>query len=127
MSNWKATSAPFLSIIAVLLLAFAVTGSTAWENKCATFDEPLHLTGAWLQTHFDDFRCDPEDPPLWRYYVTLGTSKNELELSTSGPIYDGMLIDRGVEGEFTRNTFYYTAANDSDAVLASARDRMIAL
>ncbi len=127
MANWKASSAPFISIIAVLLVVFAVTGATAWESKCATFDEPLHLVGAWLQTYHGDFRCDPEDPPLWRYYVALGAPSGELELSTSGAIYDAMLKDRAYEGQYVKNNFYYTAANDSDSVLGRARERMVVL
>jgi hypothetical protein len=127
MANWKASSAPFISIIAVLLVVFAVTGATTWESKCATFDEPLHMVGAWLQTYHGDFRCDPEDPPLWRYYVALGAPSGELELSTSGAIYDAMLKDRAYEGQYVKNNFYYTAANDSDSVLGRARERMIVL
>jgi hypothetical protein len=125
MSIQKATSLPFMVIIAGLLAAFAVTGWTAWVGKSATYDEPLHFMGAWIQTHYDDFRCDPEDPPLWRYYVMLGTSKSELKVPTSGDQWNGMLQDRAVEGLFFQDVFYYTRGNNAVAALAAARGRML--
>src|ERR1700684_3623178 len=97
ISKGNANSAFFLMIIAGLLLVFALTGWTAWRDKSATFDEPLHYMGAWLATHYDDFRCDPEDPPLWQYYAAAGTDKNRLHFSTSGLIWDRMLTDRRME------------------------------
>jgi hypothetical protein len=125
MSIKKVTSLPFLAIIAGLLAAFAVTGWTAWLGKSATYDEPLHFMGAWMQTHYDDFRCDPEDPPLWRYYVMLGTSKSELKVPTSGLEWDGMLGDRSVEGVFFQDVFYFTPGNDAVGALDAARGRML--
>ena len=125
MSIQKTTSVPFLVIIAGLLAAFGVAGWTAWRDKSATFDEPLHFMGAWVQTHYDDFRCDPEDPPLWRYYVAAGTSKSELQVTTSGLVWDSMLRNRAVEGLFFKDVLYHTPGNDVDAVIAAARMRMI--
>ncbi|MGD0139132.1 MAG: hypothetical protein ABSD28_09660 [Tepidisphaeraceae bacterium] len=127
MSIQKATSLPILVIIAGLLAAFAVTGWTAWLGKSATYDEPLHFMGAWIQTHYDDFRCDPEDPPLWRYYAMLGTSKSELKVPTSGVEWNDMLRDRGVEGLFFQDVFYYTPENNAVAALVAARGRMLML
>jgi 4-amino-4-deoxy-L-arabinose transferase-like glycosyltransferase len=127
MSIQKATSLPILVIIAGLLAAFAVTSWTAWLGKSATYDEPLHFMGAWIQTHYDDFRCDPEDPPLWRYYAMLGTSKSELKVPTSGVEWNDMLGDRGVEGLFFQDVFYYTPENNAVAALIAARGRMLML
>jgi len=127
MSIQKATSLPFLVIIAGLLAALAVTSWTAWLGKSATYDEPLHFAAAWVQTHYDDFRCDPEDPPLWRYYLMLGTSKSELKVPTSGAEWDDMLRNRGVEALFFKDVFYYTPENNAVAALAAARGRMLML
>jgi uncharacterized Tic20 family protein len=125
MSIRKASSVPFLVLIAALLAAFAVTGWTAWLGKSATYDEPLHFVGGWLQTHYDDFRCDPEDPPLWRYYAMLGTSKSQLKVPTSGLMWNGMLRDRGFEGLYFQDVFYFTPGNDAVGALAAARGRML--
>jgi hypothetical protein len=109
----------------VLLLAFAATNLTAWQGKSATFDEPLHLVAAWVQVHHDDFRCDPEDPPLWRYFAVAGTPASRLVTPTSGIVWDSMLRDRGVEGLYFKDAMYHTSGNDAVSVLAAARQRMI--
>jgi hypothetical protein len=127
MSKQKTNSAFFLVIIAGLLVVFFLTGWTAWRDKSATFDEPLHYTGAWLETHYADFRCDPEDPPLWQYYAILGTDKSRLHFPTSGLIWDRMLTDRRVEGLFFRQVFFYMPGNDVMGVLPDARLRMLLL
>ena len=88
---------------------FVLTALTAWRNTSPTFDEPLHFMGAWLQTHYDDFRCDPEDPPLWRDYVMLGTSRSQLKVPTSGLVWDSMLYERGAEGLYFKDVFYQHA------------------
>ncbi len=115
------------SACVVFLLVFALTGATAWRDKSATFDEPLHYMGAWLETHYADFRCDPEDPPLWQYYAVVGTEKTRLDFPTSGLIWDRMLTDRRTEGLFFRQVFFYTPGNDVMSVLPNARMRMLLL
>jgi hypothetical protein len=115
------------SACVVFLLAFALISGTAWVGKSATFDEPLHFMGAWLETHYADFRCDPEDPPLWQYYAVIGTDKSRLHFPTSGLIWDRMLIDRRMEGLFFRQVFFYLSGNDVMSVLANARLRMLFL
>jgi len=125
MPKQRATFAPSLLIVACLLLTFGLTAGMAWRDKSATFDEPLHFAAAWLQTHYADFRCDPEDPPLWKYYAMLGTQKNQLKIPTSGLIWDQMLTDRGIEGLFFKQIFYYTPGNDAVDLLAQMRKRML--
>jgi hypothetical protein len=121
-------SALMVPIIGGLLLVFVVTGLTAWRDKSPTFDEPLHFMGAWVQDHYDDFRCDPEDPPLWRYYFLLGTSKDQLKVSTSGVVWDSMLNNRAVEGLFFKDTLFHTPENNhTDGLIFAARSKMILL
>jgi hypothetical protein len=127
MSQRKSASIPFVVIIAGLLVAFVLTAWTAWQDKCATYDEPLHFVGAWLQTHYNDFRFNPEDPPLWRYYLTLGTSKSDLRIQTSGLLWDGLLRDNNSSALFFKNVLYFTSGNDPDAVIGAARMRMLIL
>jgi 4-amino-4-deoxy-L-arabinose transferase-like glycosyltransferase len=127
MESQRARSAAAASIIAGLLILFFVTSWTAWRGKSDTFDEPLHFTAAWVQTHYDDFRCDPEDPPLWRYYVVAGTNPSDLAVPMSGELWDAMLTNRLAEGAYFRRIFYATPENNPDAVLAAGRLRMLLL
>jgi hypothetical protein len=55
-----------------LLAIFIIVSLSAVNGKSATYDEPLHLTGAWYQTHGFDFHSNPEDPALWKYYAAAG-------------------------------------------------------
>jgi hypothetical protein len=88
----------------------------AWSHKSATTDEPLHFVGAWLQTHYGDFRCNPEDPPLWKYYVAWGTSIDDLKVDLTNPT--------GLPYAF--DMMYRTPANqNSDELISAARARML--
>ncbi len=127
MPKHGSNSVPFVLIIVGLLCVFVLTGWMAWRDKSETFDEPMHFVGAWLQTHFGDFRCDPGDPPLWRYYALLGISKDRLEVPTSGAVWDQMLSNRWAEGTFFKQVFYLTPGNDAVEVLKEARLRMLLL
>ncbi len=114
-------SFPFVVIIVGLLITFFLTAWTAWQGKCATYDEPYHFMGAWLQRHYNDFRFDPENLPLWRYYAMIGTSKNELRIQTSGLLWDELLRKNDTSALFYKNVFYFTAGNDPDAMIGRVR------
>jgi hypothetical protein len=112
---------------AALLLAFAVICWTAWLGKCAVFDEPLHFMGAWVQTHEGDFRCNPEDPPLWKFYVMAGTSRSDLAVRHD-ELWPMMLEQIPAPAvHFSREVLYQTPGNEADKLLRAARARMLAL
>jgi hypothetical protein len=116
------------SLACLLLLAvFATTSWFAWSDKCATSDEPLHLVAAWVQTYHRDFRCDPEDPPLWKYYVALGTRYQDLRLDRGSEAWTAMLSDMLAEWTYVGQAMYQTPGNDPDALIRAGRARMIVL
>jgi hypothetical protein len=100
---------------ALMLATFAFTSRLAWSHKSATCDEPLHFVGAWLQTHYGDFRCNPEDPPLWKYFVAAGTDVHDMHIPQVSP----------VPVKFAADTLYHEPANNADALISAGRDRMI--
>lgn len=112
-----------LATCAALILISATIQWQAWLGKCATFDEPTHLMAAYLQTTESDFRIDPENPPLWKYYLAAGMAK--VQIDRASPLWDALLRSRAAEGTFVRNTLYSTPANDPDALLRAAHARMI--
>jgi hypothetical protein len=117
-----------VAVCIALLAVFAVTGWTAWLGKSATFDEPLHLTGAWLQTHYGDFRCNPEDPPLWKYYVAVGTKAAALPIIRNVVAWPSMLRQMPSPAYFySRHALYQTPAVDADSLIRAGRARMLAL
>src|SRR5580698_7885064 len=115
-------------VCALFLAAFAAISWCALLNKCAAFDEPLHFVGAWMQTHYDDFRCNPEDPPLWKFYLAAGTGSGDMKLDTSSDLWKQMLAEIPAPAvHYVRQIMYQTPGTDADALLRAARVRMLAL
>ena len=85
------------------------------------------MAAAWVQTHFFDFRCNPEDPPLWKYFVAVGTNPDYLMIDRHSLAWTGMLGDLGKAVAFFTETFYRTQENNPDAVFAAGRTRMVFL
>lgn len=110
----------------ILLAIFAATAWTAWLKKSATCDEPLHFVSAWIQVHDDDFRCNCEDPPLWKYYLALGTDKSTLVIDRKSALWPAMLnMIPAPAYEFSVHSLYRTAA--ADELLSAGRARMLVL
>jgi hypothetical protein len=125
-----AVPARFAALIACafFLAIYAATACNASLGKCATYDEPLHFVSAWIETHYHDFRIDPENPPFWKYYVAVGTDPSRLQLQMHGDFWDHTLIsDLSMDNPFAKRTLYETPANDPDALIQSARARMVLL
>ncbi|MGD1277163.1 MAG: glycosyltransferase family 39 protein [Tepidisphaeraceae bacterium] len=111
----------------VLLAAFALTSWFAWLHKSSTYDEPLHLVAAWIQTYQLDFRCDADNPPLWKFYVAAGTRRDDLRLDRGSEAWTAMLSDMHAEWSYARQAMYQTPGNDPDALIRAGRARMIVL
>jgi hypothetical protein len=125
---WNRRNAFAVIVCAIFLAAFAAISWCALLNKCAAFDEPLHFVGAWMQTHYDDFRCNPEDPPLWKFYLAAGTGSGDMKLDTSSDLWKQMLAEIPAPAvHYVRQIMYQTPGTDADALLRAARVRMLAL
>ncbi|MGD0389789.1 MAG: hypothetical protein ABSC42_12640 [Tepidisphaeraceae bacterium] len=68
-----------------MLAVFAVLARNAALGKSATFDEPASLFSAWAQTHYFDFRFGPENPPLYKYVIAVGTRSDDLRIDRRSP------------------------------------------
>jgi hypothetical protein len=71
-----------IAAIVALLLLFAGIAHFAVSSKAPTYDEPLHALGAWQQLHLGDFRVNPEDPPLWKYWAALPNGPRAIRADT---------------------------------------------
>lgn len=116
-------------VCALLLSAFFAISWRASLNKCAAFDEPLHFVSAWIQTHSGDFRCNPEDPPLWKYYIAIGTRASDMTVDTHSFLWDQMLSDLPAPAfHLAAETMYqHHPPVDADALLRAARIRLLLL
>jgi len=110
---------------AALLVIFAVTAHLGCRNKSATFDEPYDLVAAWLHTFYGDFRCDPEDPPLWKYYAVVGRNAGDMAIDRQTSLWQEMLRKHASGWYYAIDTLYHTPQNNADDLIRSVRDRMI--
>jgi hypothetical protein len=110
-----------------LLAVFAMTAWRASLQKCATMDEPEHLVSAWILTHYNDFRYDSEDPPLWKYFIAVGTRKDALPINRNSPAWGQLLKSFISEGTFAADALYHAPGVDADALVRAGRARMLAI
>jgi 4-amino-4-deoxy-L-arabinose transferase-like glycosyltransferase len=72
-------------VVAATLLVFAALAWASVSSKSPTYDEPLHVIAGWLQVHEGDFRVDPEDPPLWKYWAALMSRRDDVKADLKLP------------------------------------------
>jgi len=116
------------AIICICLLA--IFGSLAWwasREKVPTADEPLHLVSAYLAACYGDFRCNLEDPPLWKYVAVAGSRCANMRLDLQSWRWASLLKTLNVEGDFVEDTLYHTPGNDADALVRGGRARSLAV
>ncbi len=121
--------APLVTIVicAGLLLAFAGLAHTAVISKSPTFDEPLHALSAWLHLHFSDFRIDPEDPPLWKYFAALPNGKDAIQFPNRDAFIHFHSGDVFMEWPLVVRVLYQTPGNVevSDHFINRSRNMML--
>ncbi|MBC8108431.1 MAG: hypothetical protein H7Z14_17730, partial [Anaerolineae bacterium] len=113
-------------VCALLLIAFGLLCYLAVSTKSATADEPLHVTGAYAHVFMRDYRLNPEDPPLWNYWVMLPRSHDSLHLPTDHELWRKQLDDTSWEMPYS-SIVLFTAQNDGARFIQSSRPMMVVL
>lgn len=107
-----------------LIALFAIVSYSAVVTKGATFDEPLHLVGGYLQRHLSDYRIDPEDPALFNHLAALPL-KRQLTVNTSIVAWQESLQEHWLQWHVTRQVLYRSPGVDSVAILNRSRAVML--
>ncbi len=93
----------------------------------ATYDEPLHAASAWVEWRHGDYRINPEDPPLSKYWAVFPLASDALTIDRDMPAWREM----GRELSATRWAWcvdmLFWRGNDADAYLTRAREMMLIL
>jgi hypothetical protein len=111
-----------------LLLSADMENDSDTLNYAIFLDEPLHLGAAAAQTWLGDFRVNPEDPPLWKYWAMLPHQRGELALDTQSPLWESLLDDTTRSSDWGARLLYQTPGNnDGDEFLGRSRFMMILL
>jgi hypothetical protein len=115
-----------LGYCAVLVLLFAIISYSAVITKSATYDEPLHATGAWMHLRHGDFRMNFEDPPLWKYVAAIPNGADALKVDfENNPAWKATTINAYQGFAFATNVLYQTPGNDGGAFVNRSRFMMM--
>src|SRR4051794_35474384 len=91
MSGRSSTLKLWILAAAIIASSLAISWLAA-ISKSPTYDEPMHTIAAWHELHRRDYRIDPEDPPLWKYWAALG-SGSHVDPNTNSTLWKD-LIDK---------------------------------
>jgi hypothetical protein len=114
-------------ICTLLLAAFAVLSHFAVISKSPVYDEPLHAFSAWVQVHHADFRINPEDPPLWKYFAAIPNGASALHFPHLEKFIQKQISVVVWEWPTMTRVLYQTPGNveASDAFINRSRDMML--
>jgi hypothetical protein len=117
-----------LVICAGLILLFAVLSMTAVNTKSATYDEHLHLTGAWSNLWLRDYRVDPANFALWEYWAALPLGPNGLHLNRDDPNWQKQLtLLEHTDERWEVDMLYRTPGVNADDLFRRSRLMMLIL
>jgi hypothetical protein len=114
-----------LGICAGLLLVFALLGYLSLRVSSATIDEPLHAAAGYHHLFDRDFRVNPEDPPLWKYWAMLPHTRGELQPDVDLPLWDKVLEDVGYQYVTATRRLYQVPGNDGAGFINASRVMML--
>jgi hypothetical protein len=110
---------------AVLLIAFATIAWTSVTTKSPTFDEPYHAMSAWVSLWHGDFRIDCEDPPLWKYWLTLANGRDAISADFTSPLWSAIPQHLQKQWFWCDKTLYGTHGNDAKGFIQRGRAMML--
>ena len=119
-STWFSTA-----VCTALLAMFAAVSWRAAVTKSPTFDEPYHVMSAWVQLHDGDYRVDPEDPPLWKFWLALANGPAALTANFSDPNWTQQPREMWRQWNWCVDTLYHTPGNDPERFVQRSRAMML--
>ena len=76
--------------------------------------------------HANDFRIDPENPPLWQHFAALDQPADALRTDANDPQWKAILHDNQVlRFDYCVNVLYHTAGNDGERFVRRSRAMML--
>ena len=108
-----------------LMGIFALLAWGGIRGKNATYDEVLHTPASWVHTRYFDFRINPEDPPLWKYWAALPLLTSPLQVDRDSSSWVAMPQDPVQQWSWSVETLYRTPGNDPDTLVNKSRMMML--
>ncbi len=76
-----------IALVTLLALSHATLAWLSVRGKSSTFDETLHISGAYAVGIMNDYRLNPEDPVLFQRVLALGLRPGDLNIDTTDPAW----------------------------------------
>src|SRR5437899_2256975 len=80
---------------------------------------------AYPLSQYGDYRINPEDPPLWQWWIALALNRHDLKADLGLPRFEAVLGHQESRFYWAIDTLYHTPGNDADAFLMKARMMLI--
>ena len=84
-------------------------------------DEPLHAASAYVSTFDSEYRIDPEDPPLWKYWAMLPHHTGELYIEHQGKGWDWAIVQPRNQSVWAGHMLYNTTGVDGTGFIERTR------
>lgn len=107
-----------------LVAIFTINAWLAVSTKSATFDETAHAPAAYTHLRYNDFRMNPEHPPLWKFYAAIPWL---FDPPTDMRLHDPDFAIRPNVWSWAQNVLFHTPGNDGLHLLALSRFFMLLL
>lgn len=107
-----------LGALALVVMVYQLT--IAAKEDSATWDEPVYLAAGYTYVHTNDYRQNPEHPPLIKDLAGLAVSTLDVNYPFDRFYANGNDIFSGPD-------FLYKNGNDADAILLRGRLVVIAI
>ncbi|MDE2001143.1 MAG: glycosyltransferase family 39 protein [Patescibacteria group bacterium] len=103
-------------ILALIILSAALFMLNAARGDSAIFDETAHIVAGYNNLVHQDYRFNPEHPPLMKMLAAVPLAFEHLSLPTDQGYWTGVN-----EQWWAGNYFLYHAGNNADQIIFSAR------
>ncbi|MBM4297085.1 MAG: hypothetical protein FJ143_05030, partial [Deltaproteobacteria bacterium] len=119
---------PIAIACTVFVITFGALTITSSLKQAPTFDEPIHLMGGYSYLKWNDYRINPEHPPLVKLWAALPLLWMEIADPRPFTPYWELILKAEPGGPFSplvREMFF--ARNDAESLFLPAKLQMILL
>lgn len=112
---------PRIVLIGIVIASGALMATASW-GETATFDETAHIPAGYAYVAYQDYRLNPEHPPIVKILAGIPLVLQNFAFPTDHPAWKG-LNEQWAIG----HAFFYELGNDADVIFQWARVGPMAL
>lgn len=109
------TNAPYWILGGIVLISFGLM-QFASQGETATFDETAHIPAGYAYVKYQDYRLNPEHPPLVKVLAGIPLAFKDFAFPLSHPQWSGLNEQWSIG-----HAFFYEVGNNADSIFQWAR------